>query len=65
MEQLQPIVNRDEEMLVTLLKIWESSVQKTHLFLSNDDILQLKPEVVQGLQQIENLFGFYNANGVL
>lgn len=46
----------------TILEIWESSVVKTHTFLSNQDILNLKPMVEQYIFEIETLIIFEEDN---
>lgn len=39
------VKQRDERLTQDLLKVWESSVRATHLFLSNDEINQIKQYV--------------------
>ena len=45
---------RDRPMSLTeqLLKVWESSVRATHLFLSEDEIENIKKYVPQALKEI-------------
>ena len=43
---------RPEALLGTLLPVWESSVAATHDFLSNQDIIMLRPAVLDGLRKI-------------
>ncbi|AIQ50709.1 acetyltransferase [Paenibacillus sp. FSL R7-0331] len=47
--------SRNESLLQKLLNIWETSVQSTHLFLSEKDIAALRPLVLQGLRGIDQL----------
>lgn len=48
--------DRPEALLGCLLLIWESSVAATHDFLSNQDIIMLRPVVLEGLRNIPVLF---------
>jgi putative acetyltransferase len=56
--------NRNNYLLDTLLEIWESSVRTTHLFLSEDNIEKLIPEVKEGIKTIEQLFVVINEDNV-
>jgi putative acetyltransferase len=47
---------RDNRLSEALLKVWESSVRETHLFLSQDDIKCLAPKVEEGILNVEKLF---------
>ncbi|WP_042202801.1 GNAT family N-acetyltransferase [Paenibacillus camerounensis] len=49
------LLSRNESLLQTLLNIWKTSVQSTHLFLSEKDIAALRPFVLQGLSGIDQL----------
>ena len=48
-----------------LLAVWESSVRATHDFLTEEDILALRPEVENGIKYIERLYCFYDENNVI
>lgn len=48
--------NRTPERIVQLLKVWESSVRATHLFLSDDEIEHIKTYVPQFLREVPRLF---------
>ena len=48
------LINRDEHTIQRLLDIWESAVKKTHTFLSDHDIIEIKPEVKRALIDISN-----------
>lgn len=48
-------VERPTQCLAALLEIWEASVRATHHFLSEQDILSLKPLVETGLREIPSL----------
>lgn len=61
--EIKRIENRDSAIVGQLLQIWERSVRATHLFLSPQDIVELKPEVITGLLCVEQLLGFYDMEG--
>ena len=46
------VKQRDEKLIQDLLNVWESSVRATHLFLSNDEINQIKQYVQEALKNI-------------
>jgi putative acetyltransferase len=52
--------DRDNNLLDILLKIWESSVRATHVFLSENNIRDLIPKVEEGIKTIERLFVVIN-----
>ncbi len=47
--------NRTQKIIEQLLKIWESSVKSTHLFLSDKEIENIKQYVPQALKNVEML----------
>lgn len=47
--------NRTQKMIEQLLKVWESSVKSTHLFLSDKEIENIKQYVPQALKSVETL----------
>lgn len=49
------VKNRNEALLEQLLVVWESSVKATHLFLSDNEIEDIKKYVPQALSQIPHL----------
>jgi len=51
-ENLNIINNKDME---EILDTWESSVRATHNFLSEDDIISIKPQVVEGVKYVSKL----------
>lgn len=55
---IMEVKQRDEKLIQDLLKIWESSVRATHLFLSNDEINQIKQYVPEALKNIPILLVF-------
>ena len=51
-ESLNSISNKDID---EILDTWESSVRATHSFLSEDDIISLKPQVIEGTKYVSKL----------
>lgn len=56
------VKERNEELINHLLEIWEDSVRATHLFLSNDEIENIKKYVPQALKGVEHLIILQNEN---
>lgn len=48
------VTDRTPDLINWLLKVWESSVRATQLFLSDDEIKNIKKYVPQALNGIEN-----------
>lgn len=48
--------NRTPELIAQVVKVWESSVRATHLFLSDGEIEHIKIYVPQLLREIPHLF---------
>lgn len=46
---------RGETLVEQLALLWERSVRATHLFLSEDDIVAMRPEVREGLRAVPQL----------
>ena len=53
--QILEVKSRTEELTDKLLEVWESSVKATHLFLSNEEIENIKKYVPQALNQVQHL----------
>ena len=49
------VTDRTPDFINRLLKVWESSVRATHLFLSGDEIKNIKEYVPQALNGIAHL----------
>ena len=49
------ITERSPDLCARLLAIWEQSVRATHTFLSEEEILQIKPYVPQALAGVARL----------
>lgn len=69
---IEEVNERPESLLGCLLLVWESSVAATHDFLSNQDIIMLRPTVLEELRKVPMLFvamedtrpvGFLGMNG--
>ncbi len=65
MGEIKLLSERNQQTISRLMDIWESSVTKTHTFLSESDLVQIKPEVCSGLKSIEHLCGYYDRDGIL
>ena len=59
------VTDRTNVLIEQLLKVWESSVKATHLFLSNDEISNIKQYVPQALTDVPMLVVAENENGNL
>lgn len=65
------ICQKDDVLITDLLEIWENAVSQTHLFLSPNEIENIKKYVPQALQNIKHLLvafdsepvGFIGING--
>lgn len=58
------VKNRTALLIEQLLKVWESSVKATHLFLSEDEIASIKKYVPQALKEIPSLIIIENENQI-
>ena len=57
------IKERKNTVVAALLRIWESSVKATHLFLSEKEIESIKQYVPQALRAVSVLIAAENASG--
>ena len=55
--------DRNPMLLAGLVEIWEGSVKATHLFLSDEEILQIKQYVPQALKDVPVLLTAENEDG--
>ena len=53
--KITEVQDRTIPLLEQLLKVWESSVKATHLFLSEDEIENIKKYVPQALKEMPYL----------
>lgn len=58
------VTDRNSLMIEQLLKVWESSVKATHLFLSENEIEDIKKYVPQALKEIPHLIVVENEDKV-
>ena len=58
------IIDRNPSLIKQLLEVWESSVRATHLFLSEDEIKNIKTYVPQALKEIPHLLIIENENEI-
>ncbi|XBX09002.1 GNAT family N-acetyltransferase [Enterocloster clostridioformis] len=56
------VADRNPLLIEQLLKVWESSVRATHLFLSENEIENIKKYVPQALKEIQHLLIIKNEN---
>ena len=56
------IKERDSALMERLLNVWESSVRATHLFLSENEIENIKRYVPQALREVPHLITAENEN---
>ena len=49
------IENRDSNLINNLIEVWESAVSATHLFLSNEEIENIKEYIPEALKFVPNL----------
>lgn len=61
-ENLNSISNKDME---EILDTWESSVRATHDFLSEEDIISIKPQVIEGAKYVSKLLCVRDNNGII
>lgn len=57
------IEDRDSNLINNLLKVWESAVRATHLFLSEEEIENIKKYVPEALKFVPNLLVAENDEG--
>ena len=58
------VKERTQELVNTLLEVWEDSVKATHLFLSNNEIEKIKEYVPQALKEVAHLIIIENENNI-
>lgn len=55
MIKCEETATKSEETIAELVRVWESSVRATHLFLSESEIERIKGYVPQALRQVQHL----------
>ena len=58
------VKERIQELVNTLLEVWENSVKATHLFLSDNEIEKIKEYVPQALKEVAHLIVIENENDI-
>ena len=58
------VKDRTTTLINKLLEVWEDSVKATHLFLSNEEIENIKKYVPQALKGVSHLIIIENENNV-
>lgn len=53
--KIYEVENRTKNIINSLLEVWEDSVRATHLFLSSDEIENIKKYVPEALQMVSHL----------
>ena len=62
--KITEVQDRTIPLIEQLLKVWESSVKATHLFLSEDEIENIKKYVPQSLKEVPYLIIIENKNQI-
>ena len=61
--EITEITHRTPQLMEQLLEVWERSVRATHLFLSPEEIAEIKPYVPQALREVPHLIVAWRADG--
>ena len=61
--EITEITDRTPQLMHQLLEVWERSVRATHLFLSADEVAEIKPYVPQALREVPHLVAAWRADG--
>lgn len=62
--KITEIMDRNPLLIEQLLDVWESSVKATHLFLSENEVENIKKYIPQALREIRHLIIIENENRV-
>lgn len=60
---LYEVHDRSPQLVAALVDIWERSVRATHLFLSDEEVKQIKKYVPQALGNVQHLIVAQNESG--
>ena len=60
--RIKEIKEKNSSLISQLLEVWEDSVRATHLFLSNDEIENIKEYVPQAIWEVSHLVIIENEN---
>ena len=58
------VKNRTTTLINQLIEVWEDSVKATHLFLSSEEIKNIKKYVPQALKEVQHLVIVENENNI-
>ena len=61
--EITEITHRTPQLMEQLLEVWERSVRATHLFLSPEEISEIKPYVPQALREVPHLIVAWRGDG--
>lgn len=63
--KIKEINNRNDSLINKLLEIWENSVLNTHLFLSKEEINNIKQYVVDAILNVKHLIILEKNNNII
>ena len=61
--EITEVTQRTPQLTAQLLEVWERSVRATHLFLSADEVAEIKSCVPQALREVPHLIAAWRADG--
>ena len=61
--EITEITDRSPQLIGQLLEVWERSVRATHLFLSADEVAEIRTYVPQALREVPHLIAAWRADG--
>lgn len=61
---IKEVEDRNSLIINQLLEVWEDSVKVTHLFLSNEEIKNIKEYVPQAISEVSHLVIIENENDI-
>lgn len=65
MIKIENLNNINKDDMNNILDVWESSVRATHTFLSESDIISIKPHVIEGANYVSKLLCVRNEEGTI
>ena len=65
MNKIENLNNLNNKDIEEILDTCESSVRATHDFLSEEDIISIKPQVIEGANYVSNLLCVRDENGII
>ena len=52
--EIKRVFERDEQLISSLVTVWESSIRATHDFFSETNIREIKKYVFQAIEEFQN-----------